>query len=63
MIELPAERMAAVMGADLHARGPGGHPERAVIDSREISGGELFFGLTGGADDGGRFAGCRDMRA
>ena len=56
MIELPAERMAAVMGADLHARGPGGHPEKAVIDSREISGGEIFFGLTGGADDGGRFA-------
>lgn len=57
MIELPAERMAAVMGAKLVGRGPGDFPERAVIDSRQAAGGELFFGLTGLNDDGGRFAG------
>lgn len=56
MIELQAERMAAAMGAELVERGPGGYPSRAVIDSRQVAGGELFFGLTGGSDDGGRFA-------
>ena len=44
------------MGADLIQRGSGGFPERAEIDSRQVTGGELFFGLTGGSDDGGQFA-------
>ncbi len=44
------------MGADIMSRGEGGFPDRASIDSRDIHGGELFFGLTGAADDGGRFA-------
>lgn len=56
MIELPAERMAAAMGADIVSRGPGGFPDHAAIDSRQIKGGELFFGLIGANDDGGRFA-------
>ncbi len=56
MIELSAERMAAAMGAEIVARGPGGFPSEAVSDSRQITGGELFFGLTGTNDDGGRFA-------
>jgi len=56
MIEMSAERMAASMGAEILSRGPGGYPEHAAIDSREISGGELFFGLIGEKDDGGRFA-------
>ncbi|MGB0099640.1 MAG: Mur ligase family protein, partial [Nocardioides sp.] len=56
MIELQAERMASVMGAEILARGDGGYPGMAAIDSREIGGGELFFGLIGENDDGGRFA-------
>ncbi|MGA7397404.1 MAG: UDP-N-acetylmuramoyl-tripeptide--D-alanyl-D-alanine ligase [Solirubrobacterales bacterium] len=56
MIEIQAERMAAAMGAEILVRGPGGFPTRAAIDSRSIEGGELFFGLIGENDDGGRFA-------
>lgn len=56
MIELAAERMAAAMGAEIVSRGPGGFPDHATIDSRQIAGGELFFGLIGANDDGGRFA-------
>lgn len=44
------------MGTEIVARGPGGYPSSAAIDSRQISGGELFFGLIGETDDGGRFA-------
>jgi UDP-N-acetylmuramoyl-tripeptide--D-alanyl-D-alanine ligase len=33
-----------------------GGPERVVIDSREAGPGDLFFGLPGASDDGGRFA-------
>lgn len=56
MIELQAERMAAVMGAGIASRGADGFPTEATIDSRQIAGGELFFGLVGANDDGGRFA-------
>ena len=56
MIELTTEQMAAAMGAEVVARGPGGVPDRAEIDSRKIGGGELFFGLTGGQSDGGEHA-------
>ena len=56
MIELTTEQMAAAMGAEILARGSGGVPGRAEIDSREIAGGELFFGLTGGQSDGGEHA-------
>ncbi len=56
MIELSAERMASSMGAEILTRGAGGYPEQAAIDSRRITGGELFFGLIGENDDGGRFA-------
>ena len=56
MIELAAERMAAAMGAEIVSRGPGEYPTEAAIDSRLITGGELFFGLIGANDDGGRFA-------
>ena len=56
MIELSAERMAAAMGAEIASRGPGEFPAEAAIDSRQIAGGELFFGLIGANDDGGRFA-------
>lgn len=56
MIELTTEEMASAMGADVIARGPGGVPDHAEIDSRKIEGGELFFGLTGGRSDGGEHA-------
>jgi len=56
VIELTTEQMAAAMGADVIARGSGGVPERAEIDSRKVEGGELFFGLTGGQSDGGEHA-------
>jgi UDP-N-acetylmuramoyl-tripeptide--D-alanyl-D-alanine ligase len=56
MIELDPDRIAAEAGAEIVSEGGGGRPERAAIDSREISGGELFFGLPGESDDGGRFA-------
>lgn len=56
MIGLEPERIAAAMDAGIVARGTSGRPVAASIDSREISGGELFFGLTGEKDDGGRFA-------
>ncbi len=56
MIALSAERMAAAMGAELVDRGPGEFPSKAAIDSRAITGGELFFGLVGATDDGARFA-------
>ena len=56
MIEIPAERMASSMGAEILSRGAGEFPTLAAIDSRQITGGELFFGLIGEHDDGGRFA-------
>jgi UDP-N-acetylmuramoyl-tripeptide--D-alanyl-D-alanine ligase len=56
VIEISAERMASSMGAELVSRGPGDYPRHAAIDSRGIVGGELFFGLAGENDDGGRFA-------
>ena len=48
--------MARAMGATIAFRGGGGEPGRAEIDSRDVNGGELFFGLAGERDDGGAFA-------
>jgi UDP-N-acetylmuramoyl-tripeptide--D-alanyl-D-alanine ligase len=48
--------MAAAMGAVIASRGADGFPASGEIDSRRIQGGELFFGLRGGKEDGGRFA-------
>ncbi len=56
MIALSPERFAEVMGARITRRGGSGFPALAAIDSRAITGGELFFGLKGESDDGGRFA-------
>ena len=50
-----ADRVAAAAGAELVRKAPGG-PEHVVIDSREAGPGDLFVGLTGENDDGGRFA-------
>jgi UDP-N-acetylmuramoyl-tripeptide--D-alanyl-D-alanine ligase len=56
VIALSPERIAEAMGARIAGRGGSGFPSSAAIDSRTIEGGELFFGLKGGSDDGGRFA-------
>lgn len=50
----PAERVAQAAGAQLlRAPADPGGPERAAVDSREVHGGELFFGLPGTRVDGG----------
>jgi UDP-N-acetylmuramoyl-tripeptide--D-alanyl-D-alanine ligase len=56
MIELSPERIAAAAGATVAVRGGEGRPERAVIDSREVRPGDLFFALPGERADGGEFA-------
>jgi UDP-N-acetylmuramoyl-tripeptide--D-alanyl-D-alanine ligase len=58
-----AQQIAACAEATLVAAPDTGEgPERAVIDSREAGPGDLFFGLPGASDDGGRFA-DRALRA
>jgi UDP-N-acetylmuramoyl-tripeptide--D-alanyl-D-alanine ligase len=56
VIELSAERIAAAADVQVLAAGPGGRPERAVVDSRELRPGDLFFGLAGERVHGGEFA-------
>jgi UDP-N-acetylmuramoyl-tripeptide--D-alanyl-D-alanine ligase len=56
MIELTAERIADAAGAEIVREGNGGRPDRAVIDSRGVAAGELFFGLRGEHADGGEYA-------
>ena len=56
MIELSPDRIAAAAGAEVTVAGAGGRPERAVVDSRELRPGDLFFGLPGEHADGGEFA-------
>jgi UDP-N-acetylmuramoyl-tripeptide--D-alanyl-D-alanine ligase len=56
VIELTPERIADEAGAEVLVAGRGGRPTRAVIDSRQATAGDLFFGLSGEHDDGGRFA-------
>jgi UDP-N-acetylmuramoyl-tripeptide--D-alanyl-D-alanine ligase len=57
VIRLEPGRIADACGAQIVRRGGGGHPERAVTDSREVNEGELFFGLRGESADGGEYAG------
>ena len=56
MIALAPDRIADAMGARIARSGGEGFPSEAAIDSRALEGGELFFGLKGETDDGGRFA-------
>jgi UDP-N-acetylmuramoyl-tripeptide--D-alanyl-D-alanine ligase len=56
VIELPPDRIAAAAGVEVALVGGGGRPERAVVDSREVRAGDLFFGLRGERLDGGEFA-------
>jgi UDP-N-acetylmuramoyl-tripeptide--D-alanyl-D-alanine ligase len=56
VIELDPQRIAEAAGAEILAEGEGGHPARAVIDSREAGPGDLFVGLPGESANGGEFA-------
>ena len=56
MIELSPELIAEAAGARILREGAEARPERAVIDSRGVAGGDLFFGLPGERADGGAFA-------
>ena len=56
MIRLEPEVLAKAAGAEVARSGGGGHPERAVTDSRRLADGDLFFGLRGEHADGGQFA-------
>ncbi len=56
MISLDGDALASAAGAEVIRRGGDGGPVRAVIDSREVREGDLFFGFAGERDDGGRFA-------
>ncbi len=56
MIGISAEEIAAAAGAEIVSRGGAGHPDRALIDSRDAGPGDLFFGLPGATADGGEFA-------
>jgi UDP-N-acetylmuramoyl-tripeptide--D-alanyl-D-alanine ligase len=56
VIELSPEFIAEGAGAKIVATGGAGRPERAVIDSREVEPGDLFFALPGERADGGEFA-------
>jgi UDP-N-acetylmuramoyl-tripeptide--D-alanyl-D-alanine ligase len=56
VIELAPERIASEAGGEIVRDGPPGRPARAQIDSRELSEGELFFGIRGAHVDGGEHA-------
>ena len=55
-----AQRVAGTAGAELVREPAGGReaggPGRAVIDSRAVQPGDLFFGIPGEHVDGGAFA-------
>ncbi|MBJ7459332.1 MAG: UDP-N-acetylmuramoyl-tripeptide--D-alanyl-D-alanine ligase [Thermoleophilaceae bacterium] len=55
MIELSAQAVAEAVGST-DPGGDAGFPVRAVIDSREVGPGDLFFGIAGEHADGGSFA-------
>jgi UDP-N-acetylmuramoyl-tripeptide--D-alanyl-D-alanine ligase len=56
LIELAPDRIAAAAGAETVHSGRGGRPQRAVVDSREVRQGDLFFGLRGTRAEGGEYA-------
>jgi len=61
VLDWSPEQVAAAAGARLEAAAvvdaPAG-PSRVTIDSRDVRPGDLFVGLPGTRDDGGRFAGA-----
>jgi UDP-N-acetylmuramoyl-tripeptide--D-alanyl-D-alanine ligase len=60
VIELTPAEIASACGARLMSgdpvAGPGDRPRKAVVDSRAVEPGDLFFGLPGERTDGGEFA-------
>lgn len=56
MIDFAPERIATAMRARIASEGSSSRPERAVVDSRRIEAGDLFFGVPGQNTDGARFA-------
>jgi UDP-N-acetylmuramoyl-tripeptide--D-alanyl-D-alanine ligase len=56
VIELAPDQISRATGADIGSEGADGRPAKAEIDSRLVGQGDLFFGLTGGATDGGAHA-------
>jgi UDP-N-acetylmuramoyl-tripeptide--D-alanyl-D-alanine ligase len=56
VIELAPDQIAEATAADVAANGADGRPSKAAIDSRLVEPGDLFFGLTSGATDGGAHA-------
>ncbi len=56
MILLAPHRMASEAGAEIVRTGGERPPRRAVVDSRELTPGDLFVGLPGEKVDGGEFA-------
>jgi len=56
MIDLSPDQIADAAGLEILKEGPGGRPERAGVDSRQVEPGDLFFGLAGASSDGGEFA-------
>ena len=56
MIAFDGERLASAAGAEVAREGGPGGPARTVIDSRDVREGDVFFGLVGEYEDGGRFA-------
>jgi UDP-N-acetylmuramoyl-tripeptide--D-alanyl-D-alanine ligase len=56
LISLDGDRLASAAGAEVLRRGGSGGPRRPAIDSRDVHEGDLFFGLAGENEDGGRFA-------
>ncbi len=56
MIDLAPEAIAAAIAGEVAGEGAAARPERAVIDSRRVEPGDLFFGLRGEHADGGEHA-------
>jgi UDP-N-acetylmuramoyl-tripeptide--D-alanyl-D-alanine ligase len=54
VIELAPQQL--IEGAEIAGQGADGRPAKAEIDSRRVTPGDLFFGLTSGATDGGAYA-------
>jgi UDP-N-acetylmuramoyl-tripeptide--D-alanyl-D-alanine ligase len=56
VIGLDGETLAGMAGATVARRSESGGPRRAVLDTRELEAGDLFFALRGEQADGGEFA-------
>jgi UDP-N-acetylmuramoyl-tripeptide--D-alanyl-D-alanine ligase len=56
VIALEPERIAAEIDGEVLGRGAPGRARRAVVDSRDARGGDLFFGLRGERADGAAHA-------